>query len=217
MSRRLVRAVATVALTGLAAAYLVWKVDLDETIEVLSEANLWWLLLAMAIMNLTLIPMALRWKWLMASQGMRERLPWLVRAYLVAYAAGQVLPTSIGGDAVRILETSRRHPARLGAVSAIVLLERALGGAATVLLGAVGFLLAIGRYDVGAYLWLEGAFVFGTLLLAFLFFSRTARPLLRWTQAAAARSCGWNGPCARSTTASTPSATTGGCSAASSL
>ena len=112
---------------------------------------------------------------------MRERLPWLTRAYLVAYTAGQILPTSIGGDAVRILETSRRHPARLGAISAIVLLERALGGAATVLLGAFGFLLAIGRYDVGAYLWIEGAFVFGTILLAFLFFARSARPLLRLT------------------------------------
>ena len=110
---------------------------------------------------------------------MRERLPWLDRAYFVAYTAGQILPTSIGGDAVRILETSRRHPARLGAISAIVLLERALGGAATVLLGAIGFLLAIGRYDVGAYLWLEGVFVVGTLLLGV--------PLLRPRRAAAAR------------------------------
>jgi len=185
--RRVVRAVATVLLTGLAVAYLVWKVDLGETVDVLGAASPWWFALAVAIMNLTLIPMAMRWRWLMASQGMRERLPWLVRAYLVAYAAGQILPTSIGGDAVRILETSRRHPARLGAVSAIVLLERALGGAATVLLGAVGFLLALGRYDVGAYLWLEGAFVLGTLLLAFLFFSRTARPLLRTTTPLLAR------------------------------
>jgi uncharacterized protein (TIRG00374 family) len=127
------------------------------------------------------VPMAERWRRLLASQGMRERLPWLTRAYLVAYTAGQILPTSIGGDAVRILETSRRHPARLGAISAIVLLERALGGAATVLLGAVGFLLAIGRYDVGAYLWIEGAFVLGTILLGFLFFARSARPLLRAT------------------------------------
>ena len=187
MRRRVVRAVATVLLTGLAVAYLVWKVDLGETVDVLGAANPWWFALAVAIMNLTLIPMAMRWRWLMASQGMRERLPWLIRAYLVAYAAGQILPTSIGGDAVRILETSRRHPARLGAVSAIVLLERALGGAATVLLGAVGFLLALGRYDVGAYLWLEGAFVLGTLLLAFLFFSRTARPLLRTTTPLLAR------------------------------
>jgi uncharacterized protein (TIRG00374 family) len=180
VSRRLLRAVATVVLTALAIAYLLWKIDLDETIDVLGETDLRWLLLAIAIMNLTLVPMALRWKWLMQSQGMRERLPWLVRAYLVAYAAGQILPTSIGGDAVRILETSRRHPARLGAVSAIVLLERALGGAATVLLGAAGFLLAIGRYDVGAYLWVEGVFVAGTIVLAFVFFSRRARrPLAR--------------------------------------
>ncbi|MBA2462387.1 MAG: flippase-like domain-containing protein [Actinobacteria bacterium] len=187
MRSRLLRAVATIVLTGLAVAYLLWKIDVGETVDVLRSASPWWFCLAVAIMTLTLVPMAMRWRWLMASQGMRERLPWLVRAYLVAYAAGQILPTSIGGDAVRILETSRRHPARLGAISAIVLLERALGGAATVLLGAVGFLLAIGRYDVGAYLWLEGAFVLGTLLLGFFFFSRTARPLLRWTRPLLAR------------------------------
>ena len=187
MRGRLLRVVATVVLTGLAVAYLLWKVDIGETVDVLGNANPWWFGLAVAIMTLTLVPMAMRWRWLMVSQGMRERLPWLVRAYLVAYAAGQILPTSIGGDAVRIVETSRRHPARLGAISAIVLLERALGGAATVLLGALGFVLAIGRYDVGAYLWLEGAFVLGTLLLAFLFFSRTARPILRWTRPLLAR------------------------------
>ena len=46
------------------------------------------------------------------------------------------------------------------------------------LLGAVGFVLAIGRYDVNAYLWLEGAFVFGTIFLIAVFFARSARPLL---------------------------------------
>ena len=180
MSRPL-RAAATLVLTGLAVAYLLWKIDVGETADVLRDASPWWFLLAVAIMTLTVVPMAERWRRLLVSQGMRERVPWLTRAYLVAYAAGQILPTSIGGDAVRIVETSRRHPARLGAISAIVLLERALGGAATVLLGAVGFLLAIGRYDVGAYLWLEGVFVFGTILLAFMFFARSARPLLRAT------------------------------------
>jgi hypothetical protein len=39
----------------------------------------------------------------------------------------------------------------------------------------------VGRYDVGAYLWIEGAFVLGTILLGFLFFARSARPLLRLT------------------------------------
>ena len=176
--RRLLRPLATLLFTGLATAYLVWKIDVGTTIDVLRDASPWWFALAVAIMILTTVPMALRWQWLLAAQGMRERLPWLTRAYLVAYAAGQILPTSLGGDAVRILETSRRHPARLGGISAIVLLERALGGAATVLLGAIGFALAVGRYDIGAYLWLEGAFVLGTIVLAFVFFARGARPLL---------------------------------------
>jgi glycosyltransferase 2 family protein len=178
MSRR-TRALATVVLTGLAVAYLAWKIDLDKTIDVLAETDVAWFLLAVAIMTLTVVPMAERWRRLLDSQGMHERLPWLTRAYFVAYTAGQILPTSIGGDAVRIVETSRRHPARLGAISGIVLLERALGAAATLLLGAVGFVLAIGHYDVGAYLWLEGLFVFGMIVLGLLFFSRTARPLLR--------------------------------------
>jgi hypothetical protein len=62
-----------------------------------------------------------------------------------------------------------------------VLLERALGGAATLTLAAVGFALAIGRYNVGAYLWVEGAFVVATLVLAVLLFSHRLRPLLART------------------------------------
>ena len=113
-------------------------------------------------MIVTALPMALRWQWLLAAQGIVERFWWLTRAYFVSYTAGQILPTSIGGDAVRIFETAKRHPGRSGDLTAIVLIERGLGGAATVLLGAVGFVLALGHYDVSAYLWLEGAFVFGT-------------------------------------------------------
>jgi uncharacterized membrane protein YbhN (UPF0104 family) len=93
---------------------------------------------------------------------------------------GQVLPTSIGGDASRIFETTRRHPGNGGAIAGSVLLERALGGAATLILAAIGFVLAIGRYDVGAYLWIEAAFVVATIVLAVALFSRSARrPLAR--------------------------------------
>jgi uncharacterized protein (TIRG00374 family) len=176
--KRLVRVVATLVLTGLAVAYLVWKVDLEETVDVLKETSPWWFGLSIAIMTLTAMPMALRWKWLLAARGMVDTFWWLTRSYFVSYTAGQILPTAIGGDAVRVLESSRRHPGRVGDLTAIVLLERGLGGAATVLLGAIGFLLAIGRYDTGPYIWLELLFVVGTILLAVLFFSRRVRPLL---------------------------------------
>ncbi len=176
--KRTLRIGGTIVFTGLAVGYLVWKIDLGKTAHVLRHASVWWFGLAVAIMVLTVFPMALRWRWLLAAQGIHEHFPWLARSYFVSFAAGQILPTSIGGDAVRIFETSRRNKGRAADLTAIVLLERGLGGSATVLLGAIGFVLAVGRYHVGAYLWLEGAFVVGTLGLMILFFARGVRPYL---------------------------------------
>lgn len=180
MSRR-VRIAGTLILTAAAVGYLVWKIDFGTAVDVLSETELAWFVVAVVIMVGTVPVLAARWGWLLEAHGIVEPLRWLTRAYFVAYTAGQLLPTSLGGDAVRVVETVRRHSGRTADVTGTVVLERGLGGAATVLLGAVGFLLSIGRYDVSAYLWLEGAFVFGTIVAAFLFFARSARPLLRRT------------------------------------
>jgi glycosyltransferase 2 family protein len=131
-------------------------------------------------MLVTIVPMAWRWQLLLAARGIPDRLGWLTRAYLVSYTAGQILSTAIGGDAMRIFEASRRHPGRTGDLAGSVLLERALGGAATLALAAVGFALAVGHYDVGAYLWIEAFFVVATIVLGFVLFSRSLRrPLAR--------------------------------------
>ncbi|CAN5808477.1 lysylphosphatidylglycerol synthase transmembrane domain-containing protein [soil metagenome] len=180
MSRQ-VRIVGTLVLTAFAVAYLAWKIELGTTLDVLEETNLAWFVAAVAIMVFTIPALAARWGWRLRAQHIEEGLAWLTRAYLVAYTAGQILPTSLGGDAVRIVETARRHEGQTAVATGTVVLERGLGGAATVLLGAIAFVLSIGRFDVSAYVWLEGIFVFGTILLAFLFFARSARPLLRLT------------------------------------
>jgi glycosyltransferase 2 family protein len=180
--RRTTRILGTLLLTGAAVAYVLWKIDLGKTVDVLRDANLWWFALAVLIMVGTVPVLAARWRALLRAHGVVEPLGWLTRAYFVAYTAGQILPTSLGGDAVRVVETTRRNPGRAAVVTGTVVLERGLGGAATVLLGGFGFLFSVGRYDVTGYIWLEGAFVFGTLLLAFLFFARSARRLLRRAQ-----------------------------------
>jgi len=152
---RPLRVVLTLVVTGLCTAYVLWKVDLVRTATVISDVNLLYFLLALALVLVTILPMAWRWQLLMKAKGVEDNLPWLTRSYFVSYAAGQVLPTSIGGDAVRIFETARRHPGHGDTAAASVLLERAIGGAATLMLAAFGFLLAIGHYDTGPYLWIE--------------------------------------------------------------
>jgi glycosyltransferase 2 family protein len=178
MSRRAARVVGTLLVTGLAVAYLVWKVDVGQAVDTVADADPWWFLLAAAIMLVTVVPMAWRWQRLLAAHGIHDRVHWLTRGYLTAYAAGQILPTAIGGDAMRIYEATRRHPGRGGPIAGSVLLERALGGAATLVLGAVGLALAVGRYDVGAYLWIEAAFAVAAIALAVVLFARWLRPLL---------------------------------------
>jgi glycosyltransferase 2 family protein len=181
VKRRLIRLSGTLVVTGLCLAYIIWKIDIRRTVHVLVHAQFAYFAAAVAIVVVSVWPMAWRWQKLLDAKGIHDRLGWLTRAYFVSYTAGQILPTAVGGDAVRIYETSRRHPGNGGPVAASVLLERALGGAATLTLAAVGFALAIGRYDVGAYLWVEGAFVVATLVLAVLLFSRRLRPLLART------------------------------------
>ena len=176
---RAIRVTLTLVVTGLCTAYVLWKIDLGSTVDVIAGADPLYLVLALAIMVVTIIPMAWRWQLMLNATGVEEGIPWLTRSYFVSYAAGQVLPTSVGGDAVRIYETARRHPGHGNTAAATVLLERAIGGAATLMLAAVGFMLAVGHYDVGAYLWIEGLFVVATVVFGFLLFARRARPLLR--------------------------------------
>jgi glycosyltransferase 2 family protein len=181
MRRRSVRVGATLVVTGLCVLYILWQIDVGQTIDILRDAQLEYFVAALAIMAVTVLPMAWRWQQLLRARSIEDRLGWLTRAYFVAYTAGQVLPTSVGGDAARIFETSKRHPGHGGAVAGSVILERALGGAATLALAAVGFVLAIGEYDVGAYLWLELGFVVATVVLGIALFARWARRPLAWS------------------------------------
>jgi hypothetical protein len=176
------RVAATLVVTGLCTAYIVWKIDLGTTLHVLANAAPGWWLASFAIMAGSVWPMAWRWQRLLAARGVHDSLGRLTRTYFVGYAAGQVLPTSLGGDASRIYETMRRHEGVGGVAAGSVVLERALGGVATLVLAAIGFALALGHYDVGGYIWVELAFVVAAVVAGVVLFSPRVRPLLRRTQ-----------------------------------
>jgi uncharacterized protein (TIRG00374 family) len=176
------RAALTLVVTGLCTWYILWKIDVGHTVHVLAHGNAGWWLASAAIMIGSVWPMAWRWQRLLAARSVDDPLSRLVRTYFVGYAAGQVLPTSLGGDASRIYETTRRHPGSGGVAAGTVLLERALGGVATLVLAAIGFALAVGRYDVGGYLWVELAFVVLAALAGIVLFSTRLHPLLQLTR-----------------------------------
>jgi uncharacterized protein (TIRG00374 family) len=179
LSKRWLRIAATVVVTGLAAAYLVWKVNLGKTLDTIGSASLPWLAVSAVFTLITVPPMAWRWQLLLRARSVSERLLWLTRAYFVSYAVGQVLPTGVGGDASRMYETTRRHPGFGSPIAGSIVLERAIGGAVTLALAALGIVLAIGHYPIGPYLWVEALFVVGTIAAGAVVFSTRLRRHLR--------------------------------------
>jgi uncharacterized membrane protein YbhN (UPF0104 family) len=178
LGRRLGRVAATLAVGGLCVAYIVWKIDIGTTAHVIADARLPYFAGAVGVTIVAIFPLAWRWQRLLAARDVDDSLGWLTRTYFVSYAAAQVLPTSLGGDAARIFDGTRRHPRASGTMAGSVLLERALGGAATLTLALVGFALAVGRYDVGPYVWIELGFVVGAVALGVVLFASRMRPLL---------------------------------------
>jgi uncharacterized protein (TIRG00374 family) len=161
--------------------YLIWQINLGETIDLIGSSNGWYLLASYVIFLVTTVGMAWRWKALLASKGIHEPLSWLTKIYFVGYAAGQVLPTSIGGDTVRIAAHARRRPEAKAEVAGAVLMERVLGSAGTLVLVAIGLVLAIGRYNnIQEVFILEIALSVALVLALGLMFSRRTNT---WLQA----------------------------------
>jgi glycosyltransferase 2 family protein len=177
---RSLRLTGTLVVTALAATYVVLKIDIRKTAEIIGSADLRWLALSAFLMLITVAPMTWRWQRLLRARGIDEGFWWLTRAYFVSYTVGSVLPTSVGGDASRIYETARRHPGQTTPITGSVLIERAIGGAVTLLLAGIGFVLAIGRYPIGPYLWIEALFVVLTIIAGIVFFSQRVRVWLRF-------------------------------------
>ncbi|HET7130118.1 MAG TPA: lysylphosphatidylglycerol synthase transmembrane domain-containing protein [Gaiellaceae bacterium] len=171
----MLRAAGTLLVGGLCLAYILWKIDVRQTAHILGNADLVDVALAVAITIGAVFPLTWRWQKLLAARDVHESFWWLTRTSFTSSAIAQVLPTSLGGDATRIFYTARRHPGAGSAVAGSVLLERVLGGFATLLLAAIGFALAIGRYDVGPYLWVEAAILAASVAGLFAVFSTRAR------------------------------------------
>lgn len=93
----------------------------------LAGVQMGWLVLALALVGLAVVISAHRWGLLLAAAGLRLPLGRLVRLYLTGLFAGNFLPSSVGGDVVRLWALGRAS-GRTPAVAASVVVERITGG-----------------------------------------------------------------------------------------
>jgi uncharacterized protein (TIRG00374 family) len=163
---------------GLIAAIL-WQADLHRIGNALRDTSPGWFGAAIAINVVATAVMAVRWHLLLLARGRRDPgLWWLFETYSIALLLGQILPTAVGGDAVRAIDLARRTGARAEAVSS-VLVDRVVGLAALGALAAGGALAGGTGIGRGTAIALGLGVVAATALAALALFSVRLRPFLR--------------------------------------
>jgi uncharacterized membrane protein YbhN (UPF0104 family) len=141
--RRVLLGVKLLATLG-ACAWIVSFVDWAELWRTVRGAHLGIILLVVGMRFGGMTLSAYKWQQLLTIHGVPYRLGRLVRWYLVGTFLNHFLPTSIGGDAYRIYKTLDNQRSRSSAVFA-VLMERATGLVALLLLGVVSALVIYRR------------------------------------------------------------------------
>lgn len=178
MSR--LKTILRVAISAALVAWVLHRSPLGEVREALRSADLRFVLLALALNPLGYWASVSRWRLLIRSQGGDAPFGFLVRSFLVGVFFNNLLPSTIGGDAIRVIDTARSGVGRAAAV-AIVIVDRFVGLLALMLFAGVGLLLSGHLTDrvPALYGWVAGGAVILGLVAALLFLpSRWAAGLL---------------------------------------
>ena len=125
MSRRYVALTAQAAVTVALLALLAPTLDLDRLAALLLRVPLTFYLASLAVVISGQVAYAWRWQLLLTAAGVRVPFGSVLRQYFVGIFANNFLPSTVGGDVVKVYNLGRNHGYR--AVTASVAIDRVLG------------------------------------------------------------------------------------------
>lgn len=122
--------------------------DTDELVPEWTAATGWWIAGAAALTLVGIVLSSMRWQAVLTVLGVRSHLGHLINHYLACQFVSNVLPTTIGGDVLRVSRLSREN-GQSPASFASVVLERMTGWLVLPLLTYVGFVVNPGLTELG--------------------------------------------------------------------
>ncbi len=170
---------------ALVTAGLAWliadKVDIAAVADRFRAIDVGWLALALGTVLLQYALAALRWDLILHALHSPLRRRQVVEIFLIGLFFNQALPSSIGGDALRIWR-SYNVGLRLGRAVSSVLLDRALGFVALFLLAAVGLPWSFQLFGDHPMRWAPPLFIAAALfgLAVLLSLDRLPQAWQRW-------------------------------------
>lgn len=138
----------TISRFGLSAILLIFLftkiINVEETIKVVKQADLTFILYALAIFAVIHLVLLIRWGILIKALGLKISTITMVRYFFLGLFGNLFLPSAIGGDVIKVIGlcgSSEQKPA----VVASVLLDRLSGFAGMILVAFVAF---VGGYHL---------------------------------------------------------------------
>ena len=142
--------------------------DLQAFLDSIRGANPWWLAAALAMVMLGVVTRAYRWQILLIAIGASVPLAELVAIYFIGFLFNNLLPSGLGGDAVRMLEIRPYTQEGSDTVTSVIV-DRFLGLSALQAIALLALLydweavpIALAYFTVAIFL---GGLVAGYLLI----------------------------------------------------
>lgn len=125
--------------------FLFKNLDFKEFASILIEANVALLLIALFFQVASILFAAYRWRLIMQLLEYKERVSFYVQSYFKGMFFNQLLPGSIGGDAVKIYDLSKKGYSNKYSIFG-VLIDRAVGLVGLLILSFIFNLLFYGTF-----------------------------------------------------------------------
>ncbi len=147
-------------------------INIADMISLLKNVNPYYFILLLALITLDRIFMAYKWHLLLKIKDMSISLFSTIRIYYIGTFIGFFLPTTVGGDMVRVLKLHSEKQRGTDALSSVIL-ERILGFIASAVLAPIAalFLISFFKLNVWRFLWIAGIVLFLFTILMLISFS----------------------------------------------
>ncbi|MCD4653242.1 flippase-like domain-containing protein [bacterium] len=125
---------------------IVWllatRIDIGKVLTEFTGIHIGWLIAAASLHLTGLLISSLRWQVLLKAQGIQQPVKRLFSYYIVGHFFNMFLPTRVGGDLIRIYDTSRDHGSAVQP-TAVILVERISGMLTMLFMASIVLLLNI--------------------------------------------------------------------------
>ena len=172
--------------------YIFSTIDLLTFLGVVRQADPWWLLAAFVMMMVGVVIRAWRWKILLDAIGVVVGLGELTAIYFIGFLFNNLLPSGLGGDAIRMVELNRHSERGSDAVTS-VLVDRFLGLSALQAIALLALLFDWGSIPPAVASFTVAIFVGGLVGGLLLINRRLYLALQRWSLFSRATQIKWIG------------------------